>query len=73
MATLQLDENLIVRMASNDGAAFRELYQQTVRGNAVYLLCGMKIKPDRIHSLPSLYHDAFLVPLPEQHAQRGQR
>ena len=29
MATLHLDENLIIRMASNDGAAFRELYQQT--------------------------------------------
>ena len=56
MATLQLDENLIVRMASNDGAAFRELYQQTsgvVYGFAMSILLNK-------HDAEDVMHDTFI-------------
>lgn len=56
MATLQLDENLIIRMASNDGAAFRELYQQTsgvVYGFAMSILRNRQDAED-------VMHDAFI-------------
>ena len=56
MATLKLDENLIIRMASNDGAAFRELYQQTsglVYGFAMSILRNK-------HDAEDVMHDAFI-------------
>ena len=56
MATLQLDENLIVRMASNDGAAFRELYQQT---SGVVYGFAMSILRNR-HDAEDVMHDAYI-------------
>lgn len=56
MATLQLDENLIIRMASNDGAAFRELYQQT---SGVVYGFAMSILRNR-HDAEDVMHDAFI-------------
>lgn len=56
MATLQLDENLIIRMASNDGAAFRELYQQT---SGVVYGFDMSILRNK-HDAEDVMHDAFI-------------
>ena len=56
MATLQLDENLIIRMASNDGAAFRELYQQT---SGVVYGFAMSILRNK-HDAEDVMHDAFI-------------
>ncbi len=56
MATLQLDENLIIRMASNDGAAFRELYQQT---SGVIYGFAMSILRNK-HDAEDVMHDAFI-------------
>jgi len=56
MAAVQLDENLIIRMASNDGAAFRELYQQT--SGTVYGFA-MSILRNR-HDAEDVMHDAFI-------------
>ena len=56
MATLHLDENLIIRMASNDGAAFRELYQQT---SGVVYGFAMSILRNK-HDAEDVMHDAFI-------------
>jgi RNA polymerase sigma-70 factor (ECF subfamily) len=56
MATVQLDENLILRMASNDGAAFRELYQQT---SGVVYGFAMSILRNK-HDAEDVMHDAFI-------------
>ena len=56
MATLQLDENLIIRMASNDGAAFRELYQQT---SGVVYGFAMSILRNK-HDAEDVMHDTFI-------------
>ena len=56
MATLKLDENLIIRMASNDGAAFRELYQQT---SGVVYGFAMSILRNK-HDAEDVMHDAFI-------------
>ena len=56
MAALQLDENLIIRMASNDGAAFRELYQQT---SGVVYGFAMSILRNK-HDAEDVMHDAFI-------------
>ena len=56
MATLQLDENLIIRMASNDGAAFRELYQQT---SGVVYGFAMSILRNK-HDAEDVMHAAFI-------------
>lgn len=56
MATLQLDENLIIRMASSDGAAFRELYQQT---SGVVYGFAMSILRNK-HDAEDVMHDAFI-------------
>lgn len=52
MNTLQLDENLILRMANGDGNAFRELYQQTsgaVYGFALSILRNKEDAEDVMH------------------------
>ena len=56
MATIQLDENLIIRMASNDGAAFRELYQKT---SGVVYGFAMSILRNK-HDAEDVMHDAFI-------------
>ena len=56
MATLHLDENLIIRMAANDGAAFRELYQQT---SGVVYGFAMSILRNK-HDAEDVMHDAFI-------------
>lgn len=56
MATLQLDENLILRMAMNDKDAFRELYGQTA--GVVYGFA-MSILRNR-HDAEDVMHDAFI-------------
>ena len=56
MAAVQLDENLIIRMASNDGAAFRELYQQT---SGVVYGFAMSILRNK-HDAEDVMHDAFI-------------
>ena len=56
MATLHLDENLIIRMASNDGAAFRELYQQT---SGVVYGFAMSILRNK-HDAEDVMHDALI-------------
>lgn len=56
MAALQLDENLIIRMGSGDGAAFRELYQQT---SGVVYGFAMSILRNR-HDAEDVMHDAFI-------------
>ena len=53
---MQLDENLIIRMASNDGAAFRELYQQT---SGVVYGFAMSILRNK-HDAEDVMHDAFI-------------
>ena len=56
MATLQLDENLIIRMASSDGGAFRELYQRT---SGVVYGFAMSILRNK-HDAEDVMHDAFI-------------
>ena len=56
MATLQLDENLIIRMAGHDGDAFRELYHQT---SGVVYGFAMSILRNR-HDAEDVMHDAFI-------------
>ena len=56
MATLQLDENLIIRMARNDGKAFSELYRQT---SGVVYGFAMSILRNR-HDAEDVMHDAFI-------------
>lgn len=56
MSTIQLDENLIIRMAGGDGAAFRDLYTQTrsvVYGFALSILKNRQDAED-------VMHDAFI-------------
>lgn len=56
MQTLQLDENLIIRMANGDGAAFKELYERTsalVYGFALSIL-------RNTHDAEDVMHDAFI-------------
>ena len=56
MYALELDENLIVRMASGDGEAFRELYQKAagpVYGFALSILRNR-------HDAEDVMHDAFI-------------
>ncbi len=56
MAALQIDENLIIRMAASDGAAFRELYQQT---SGVVYGFAMSILRNK-HDAEDVMHDAFI-------------
>ena len=56
MAAVQLDENLIIRMAAKDGAAFRELYQQT---SGVVYGFAMSILRNK-HDADDVMHDAFI-------------
>lgn len=56
MAALQLDENLIVRMAASDTAAFRELYLQT---SGVVYGFAMSILRNK-HDAEDVMHDAFI-------------
>ena len=52
MNALQLDENLIIRMAAGDGHAFKELYQQTsgaVYGFALSILRNREDAEDVMH------------------------
>jgi RNA polymerase sigma-70 factor (ECF subfamily) len=56
MATLQLDENLIIRMAASDRDAFRELYHQT---SGVVYGFAMSILRNK-HDAEDVMHDAFI-------------
>lgn len=56
MTTLQLDENLIIRMADGDGSAFRDLYQQTA--GVVYGFA-MSILRNK-HDAEDVMHDSFI-------------
>lgn len=56
MATLQLDENLIIRMAGHDGDAFRELYHQT---SGIVYGFAMSILRNK-HDAEDVMHDAFI-------------
>lgn len=56
MNTVVLDENLILRMARGDGAAFRDLYDQTA--GAVYGFA-LSILRNR-HDAEDVMHDAFI-------------
>ena len=56
MAAVQLDENLIIRMAGHDGDAFRELYQQT---SGVVYGFAMSILRNK-HDAEDVMHDAFI-------------
>lgn len=56
MNALELDENLIIRMASGDGDAFRDLYRKTagpVYGFALSILRNR-------HDAEDVMHDAFI-------------
>ncbi len=56
MNAAAVDENLILRMADGDGAAFRELYEQT--SSAVYGFA-LSILKNR-HDAEDVMHDAFI-------------
>lgn len=56
MSAALIDENLIIRMADGDGAAFRELYEQT--SSAVYGFA-LSILKNR-HDAEDVMHDAFI-------------
>ena len=56
MQAIQLDENLIIRMAGGDGSAFRELYEQTA--SAVYGFALSILK--NTHDAEDVMHDAFV-------------
>jgi len=56
MNTGYVDENLIIRMSAGDGAAFRELYEQT--SSAVYGFALSILK--NTHDAEDVMHDAFI-------------
>ena len=56
MDAAQLDENLIIRMANGDGAAFRELYEQTSSAVYGFALSILKNK----HDAEDVMHDTFI-------------
>lgn len=51
-----VDENLIIRMAAGDGAAFKELYEQTSQAVYGFALSILKNKQDA----EDVMHDAFI-------------
>ena len=51
-----VDENLIIRMAAGDGAAFKELYEQTSSAVYGFALSILKNK----HDAEDVMHDAFI-------------
>jgi RNA polymerase sigma-70 factor (ECF subfamily) len=53
---VQVDENLIIRMAGGDGAAFQELYQQTADVVYGFALSILRNKQDA----EDVMHDAFI-------------
>lgn len=56
MPAMQLDENLIIRMANGDGAAFKELYERTspaVYGFALSIL-------RNTHDAEDVMHDTYI-------------
>ena len=54
--TTTIDENLIIRMAAGDGAAFKELYEQTSSAVYGFALSILKNK----HDAEDVMHDAFI-------------
>ena len=56
MHTATLDENLIIRMAAGDGAAFKELYEQTASAVYGFALSILRNK----HDAEDVMHDAFI-------------
>lgn len=56
MNTIELDENLIIRMAGGDGDAFRDLYSQTSGAVFGFALSILKNRQDA----EDVMHDAFI-------------
>ncbi len=56
MNAAYVDENLIIRMAAGDGAAFKELYEQTASAVYGFALSILKNK----HDAEDVMHDAFI-------------
>ena len=56
MNAAYVDENLIIRMAAGDGAAFKELYEQTSSAVYGFALSILKNK----HDAEDVMHDAFI-------------
>ena len=56
MNVAYVDENLIVRMAAGDGAAFKELYEQTSSAIYGFALSILKNK----HDAEDVMHDTFI-------------
>lgn len=56
MSITYVDENLIIRMAAGDGAAFKELYEQTASAVYGFALSILKNK----HDAEDVMHDAFI-------------
>ncbi|MBR2673943.1 MAG: RNA polymerase sigma factor [Mogibacterium sp.] len=56
MSIAYVDENLIIRMAAGDGAAFKELYEQTSSAVYGFALSILKNK----HDAEDVMHDAFI-------------
>ena len=56
MSTIQLDENLILRMAGGDGHAFKELYRQTSGAVYGFALSILRNKEDA----EDVMHDTFI-------------
>ena len=56
MNVARIDEKLIIRMAAGDGAAFKELYEQTASAVYGFALSILKNK----HDAEDVMHDAFI-------------
>ena len=56
MSVAYVDENLIIRMAAGDGAAFKELYEQTSSAVYGFALSILKNK----HDAEDVMHDTFI-------------
>ena len=56
MNVTAIDENLIIRMAAGDGAAFKELYEQTSSAVYGFALSILKNK----HDAEDVMHDTFI-------------
>ena len=56
MSITYVDENLIIRMAAGDGAAFKELYEETASAVYGFALSILKNK----HDAEDVMHDAFI-------------
>ena len=56
MSAVYIDDNLIIRMAAGDGAAFKELYEKTSSSVYGFALSILKNK----HDAEDVMHDAFI-------------